>query len=120
MKSSWFRLVSRLLIMSMLGFSFQSAFAGLVSTDQVAGASQSDRDKVASFLSRSEVASQMQAMGIQPQAAKDRVAAMTDEEVAKVAGKIDTLPAGAFSGWAIAAIIIVILAIIYWWPNWRK
>lgn len=120
MYSNWFKLVSRLLIASMMALSFQSAMAGMVGTDQLVTASQTQRDKVASFLSRSEVVSQLQTLGVDPQSAKDRVAAMTDEEVARVAGKIDSLPAGAVSGWVIAAIVLVILAILYWWPNFMK
>ena len=59
--------------------------------------------------------SQLQSLGISPAAAQARVSAMTDAEVANVAGKIDSLPAGGFSGWAAAAALIVIGLIWYYW-----
>jgi hypothetical protein len=100
----------------MLALPFQSVQAGMVGTDQMLVASQSaqtDREKVRDFLSRSDVQAKMQAMGLSSDTAKQRVAALTDEEVQKIAGKIDTLPAGAMSGWAVAGVIFVILLIWY-------
>jgi hypothetical protein len=43
---------------------------------------------------------------------------MTQDEVNRIAGKIDALPAGADSGWAWAAAIIIIGVII--WAVWYK
>ena len=40
---------------------------------------------------------------------------MTDAEVAGIAGRIDSLPAGGFSDWAAAAALIVIGLIWYYW-----
>ena len=52
----------------------------------------------------------------QVQNAKDRVAAMTDQEVRTLAGNLDSLPAGAkTNGWAWAAVIIIAVWIIYAW-----
>jgi Family of unknown function (DUF6627) len=75
---------------------------------------QQDRDNVRSFLARADVQQQLQAMGVKAGNAQDRVAAMTDDEVKTIAGKIDSLPAGGTSGWAIAAIVIVIGLIVWW------
>jgi hypothetical protein len=116
MNARFFQLISRLLVISMLALPFQSVQAGMVGTDQMLAASQSaqtDREKVRDFLSRSDVQAKMQAMGLSSDTAKQRVAALTDEEVQKIAGKIDTLPAGAMSGWAVAGVIFVILLIWY-------
>src|SRR5439155_17050187 len=46
------------------------------------------------FLSRSDVANQLQSLGIDPSTANDRVAAMTDQEVQSLAGRINAMPAG--------------------------
>lgn len=116
MNTHFFRLISRLLIVSLLALPFQSAQAGMVATDQMLAAThsaQNDREKVRDFLSRSDVQAKMETLGLQSDVAKQRVAALTDEEVQQIAGKIDTLPAGAYSGWAVAALIFVILAIWY-------
>jgi len=117
MKSAAFRMLCRFLIASMFAMSFQSAMAGMIGTDQaVASAStQAERAALINALSRSDVASQLQSQGVDPAAAKARVASMTDQEVTMLAGKIDSLPAGASSGtgWAIA--IVAVLVIWYFW-----
>ena len=114
------KMISRLLVVSMLLLPFQSIQAGMVSTDQVSAATsaQADRAMVLSVVSRAEVASQLQAMGIDTSAAQARVAAMTDSEVQSLANQIDSLPAGAKSsnGWAIAAVVIIAVLI---WYNWK-
>jgi hypothetical protein len=109
------RLVSRLLIVCMIGLPFQ-VHAGMIGTDQVVSAAQAAaaRGTVASVMNRSDVAGQLQSMGLSPQAAKDRVAALTDAEVAKLAGQIEALPAGADST-AAAILIIVIIGVLIWW-----
>ena len=101
----------------MFAMSFQSAMAGMIGTDQAvaAASTQAERAALINALSRSDVASQLQSQGVDPAAAKARVASMTDQEVTMLAGKIDSLPAGASSGtgWAIA--IVAVLVIWYFW-----
>ena len=71
----------------------RSAMAGMIGTDSaVSAASVQDRGTVLGFVSRADVAGQMQALGLDPANAKDRVAAMTDEEVRMIAGRIQSLP----------------------------
>jgi hypothetical protein len=108
------RLVSRLLVICMIGLPFQ-VHAGLIGTDEVVSAAQAAaaRGTVASVLNRADVAGQLQALGLSPQVAKDRVAALTDAEVAKLAGQIDALPAGANSTGAI--LLIIIIGVLIWW-----
>jgi len=71
-----------------------------VATDQVAPAiqSQSERERISTFLDREDVRKEMQAQGIDANATKARVAALTDEEVHKIAGNMDKLPAGGDGG----------------------
>jgi len=58
------------------------------------------------------VTNQLQSFGLDASTAKDRVAAMTDEEVRYLAGRIDSMPAGASSsGWIV---LIIIVAVIWW------
>lgn len=116
MNVSFVRFVSRLLVLCMLALSFQTVQAAMVGTEQVAAAAQmqQDREKVRTFMARADVQQQLEAMGIKANTAQDRVAAMTDEEVQTIAGKIDSLPAGADSGWAWVAVIIVIAVIVYY------
>ncbi|MDA8094727.1 MAG: PA2779 family protein [Betaproteobacteria bacterium] len=112
--SALFRLVSRLLIVSMLWLPF-SASAAMVGTSQLVAPTQVqlDRQKLDSFVARADVTKQLEALGIRPSVAKQRVAGLTDEEVQQVSGHLNGLPAGGTSGWAIAAGVIVI-ALIVW------
>jgi hypothetical protein len=90
------------------------AAADMVGTDQVVQ-QQSDRDKVRAFLERKDAEKQMGAMGISPEVAKQRVDAMTDEEVRVVAAKIDSLPAGAAlsqNDWIIVLLLILLVVIL--------
>ncbi len=116
MKSIFVRYICRMLIVCMAAFPF-STYAGMVGTDQIVAAAQAQgaRDKLQNLISRSEVRSQLQNFGISPTAAQARVSAMTDSEVASLVGKIDSLPAGGSSGWAIAAALIIIGLIWYYW-----
>lgn len=112
------RMICRFLIVAMAVLPFQSVQAGMIGADQVASAAkgQADRATVLGFMNRTEVAGQLQAMGVDLQTAKDRVAAMTDQEVGTLAGNLDSLPAGAHtSGWAWAAVILIAVWIIYAW-----
>ena len=103
--------------MVLLPFSTQ---AGMISTDQVvtSAAAQADRAKVADFVARADVQKQMEVLGLTPANANDRVNALTDEEVQRIAGKIDSAPAGASSSgtaWVVAALIVIaVLVYIYW------
>ena len=111
------QIICRLLIVLMAWTPYQIAQAGMIGTDQVvASASQMDRSTVMSFVSRADVAGQLQSMGLDPATAKDRVAAMTDDEIRYVAGKIDSLPAGANGSGLL--LLIIIIAIIWW--AWKR
>lgn len=120
MKSKAMQMICRLLIITMMSLSFQAAHAGMIGVDRAvaaSGSAQADRDAVLRLLSRTEVSSQFQSMGLEPQTAKDRVAAMTDEEVRALAGKLQSLPAGASGdwGWGLAVVILIAAAIYFIW-----
>jgi len=118
MKSAAVKMLCRLLIASLFAMSLQSAMAGMIGTDQAvaSAAASADRTALLTTLSRTEVADQLRLQGVDPDAAKVRVASMTDQEVAALAGRIDSLPAGASSsGWAWAAAIIIVLVVWYYY-----
>jgi hypothetical protein len=117
MKNIFVRYICRILIVCMGAFPF-STYAGMVGTNEVVAAVQTQgaRDKVRDFVGRIEVGNQLQNLGISPTAAQARVGAMTDAEVASVAGQIDSLPAGGHvSGFAIFAVLLVIGLVWYYW-----
>ena len=104
------RLVCRMLVVCITVLPFQ-AQAGLIGTDAALSAAQAQRDKLHAFISRADVAAQLQAFGIPAQSAIERVDALTDAEVAGLAGRIDAQPAGAIAG--VLPIIVVALLIYY-------
>jgi hypothetical protein len=117
MKSAWAKTICRLLVVLMVWTPYQVAQAGMIGTDQVATtSSQADRSAVLNFVSRADVAGQLQALGLTAGTAKDRVAAMTDNEVSYLAGQINSLPAGADT----AGVILLILIIAAIWWVWKR
>jgi hypothetical protein len=76
-----------------------SAQARMVATEEITAAATSgslsaSRDAVNQFLARDEVRQAMLGQGVTSEAALARVAAMSDSEVAQLAGRIDQAPAG--------------------------
>jgi hypothetical protein len=91
------RFVAALLIVSLA----LPAQAAMIATDQ---------GRMIEFLDRAEVQAQLQAYGVSAAEVKARVAALTDEEAAELAARIDTLPAGGVN--IISAILIVFLVLL--------
>jgi len=119
MTSVWARTLCRLLMVLMIWSPIQFAQAGMIGTDQVASvASQADRNTVLQFLGRADVSSQLQSLGVDAATAKDRVAAMTDQEVQSLAGKIHSMPAGADSTGVV--ILLIVVAAVVWWVWFRR
>ena len=110
------KLISQLLIVSMVLLPF-STQAGMIGTDQAIASTQdlANRDKVRDYVSRTDVVKQFESLGLNAATAQDRVNAMTQDEINRIAGKIDTLPAGADSnsGWWVAGVIVIALIIWY-------
>ena len=114
------RTLCRLLIALMVWTPFQLSQAAMIgTTEAVPSTSQADRIAVLNLLERSDVASQMQMLGVDPASAKDRVQAMSDEEVRTLAQKIDSLPAGGVSG-AEWVLVLLIVGAIVWWVYYRN
>jgi len=105
----------RLLVVLMAWSPFQMAQASMIGTGQiVANQAQSDRATVLNFLERQEVAGQLQSLGTDATSAKNRVNAMTDEEVASVARRIDSMPAGGLHRAASLLVIAIVIGVIWW------
>ena len=81
------------------------AQAAMLATDS------GQRAQVNRLLERAEVQSRLEAHGVNPADVKARVAAMTDDEVAQLAARIDSLPAGGESIIGAIVLIFVILLI---------
>ena len=94
------------------------ANAELVGTDEAAASLEpakpdADREKLRAFMERPEVVEKLKSMGISPDEAKARVAALSDKEVHMIAGKVDMLPAGGrLSNNDLLLIVVIILAVV--------
>jgi hypothetical protein len=104
MKTLFRRLIACLLIVAL------PAQAGLVSTESVAAAGS--RERVAAFLERADVQGQMEALGVAAADVKSRVAALSDAEVASLAGKIDALPAGGDGVGAVLGVVLIVFLVL--------
>jgi len=96
------RLVASLLIISLA--LPVPAHAGMVSTGDAI-----NHERILQLLDRAEVQAQLQAYGVSVGEVKARVAALTDEEAAELAARIDTLPAG---GVGILGLILVVFLVL--------
>jgi hypothetical protein len=54
----------------------------------------------------------LRALGLDPQVAQDRVAAMTDTEVSSLAGKMNALPAGGEGLILILLLVLIVYLIV--------
>jgi hypothetical protein len=115
MTSTFVRTICRFLIASLAVLSVTTANAGMIGADQLNASTSPDRAAVMTLVSRGEVASQLQARGIDPQLAQERIAAMTDQEVQALKGQIDALPAGANDWGVVAAVIVIAVVVWYFW-----
>ena len=117
--NAWATTICRLLVVLMVWMPYQIATAGMIGTDQVVASSpQADRTTVLNFLNRADVAGKLQTLGIDPSTAKDRVAAMSDQEVQSLAGQINSMPAGADVAWGAILLIILVAAAVWWF--WQR
>jgi hypothetical protein len=93
----------------------QGAQAALIGTEQVAAAQQATTSeghaRLAATLQRADVVAALQERGVSIDAARDRVASLTDAEAAQVAAQIDQAPAGADSVLGVIVTIFVVLLI---------
>ncbi|MHB1122348.1 MAG: PA2779 family protein [Ramlibacter sp.] len=120
MRTTMKKMTCRALVVSLLAFSFQTASAGMIGADQaLSGTASADRGMVLTVLGRAETAAQLQAQGIDPELARARVAAMTDQEVQALARDMHTAPAGAgldTGGW----LAVILVAGLVWYFAFRK
>ena len=113
MNKSLINFCSRILMFSMFSLSLwtPTVQAAMVSNEQVISSqnSQLEREHLRQVFDRKDVQAQLQARGVDADAARARVDALTDDEVATINGKLDSLQAGGDIVGAIVFIFIVLL-----------
>lgn len=87
------------------------AQAAIVGTDTAIAMSERAETvaRVNAVLMRDEVRQRLQAMGVDPAAAMDRVASLTDSELATLDARLDELPAGGSVLGVIGAVLVVLI-----------
>ncbi len=106
------RTIGNAVVMSLMTWSLQApAYAGMVGTQEVIDQQQTamDRGRLLTALHREDVRKELVAMGVDPHAAQQRVAAFSDEEIQSVNGRIQSLPAG---GDVLGIALIVFLVLL--------
>ena len=102
-------------VMFVVSMPLGAAQAALISTQEVlaAGDGAADRARVLAFLDRAEVREQIAALGVDPNEAAARIAALSDAQVREIAGQLDQLPAGQSAvGAVVGAILIIFLVLL--------
>jgi hypothetical protein len=90
------------------------AMAAIVTNAQLTASNQTEMEKtrIQAFMDRSDIKDRLQMLGVSEPSAKDRVAAMTDQEVHALAQKIDSMPAGGYIGNSDLVLILLIVLLI--------
>ena len=105
------RFLSITLIVSIAGMGLPlPAQAGMLPTDT--GLGNPAKERILGLLERTDVRAQLESLGVNPVDAKARVAALTDDEAAQLAAKIDKLPAGADGAGALIGALLIIFIVL--------
>ena len=105
-------LIAASLVVSIAGLGMPlPAQAGMLSTEQAV--TSAARARVDALLERADVQQKLADYGVKASDAKARIAALSDSEVAQLAGQIDNAPAGGdAAGALIGAALIVFLVLL--------
>lgn len=109
--------LAALLIVSTTHVGFiQTAQATMIGTEEVARSRQGTarsaddaRTQLNEAFSRADVQARLEALGVDASDARERIAALTDEDAARLAGQIDKAPAGGI----IEVILFVFLLLLF-------
>ena len=87
------------------------ARAEMIETPQLlAPSADAQRERVDAFLAREDVQRQLEALGVSPADAANRVAGLTEAELQALSSRVESLPAGA--GVSTLELILIILLIV--------
>ena len=91
-----------------------AAKAELIGTQQLTHSAQitQDRQTVDAFLARADVQAKLQQLGLTQTVSAQRVAALSDSEIAELAGKINSLPAAGYLGFQELVIILLVAILV--------
>jgi len=106
------RTLSTALVVAILGTTMPAtASARMIGSDETLASAQVDADRAAvgAWLARQEVRDELLAMGVSPAEVEARVAALGDDEIRELAGKVGTAPAGSGVVGVLFAVFVILL-----------
>jgi hypothetical protein len=110
------RLIAYWLAVSFLGLQIAPANAGMIGTQTMVNqaAEKADRNRLKSILERERARKLLTSHGVTVEQAKERIDALTDREVSRLAAHVDEQPAGGVivEAIVIAALVVVILELV--------
>ena len=110
MSSLMKRVMAMLVSLCFLASYSLPAYSGLVTTEQLIQEQLESLDQrsLVSVLDREEVRQQLVDRGVDPDYAKQRIAALSDEQIDEIKAHIDELPAGS----SVVGILIAVLLVL--------
>lgn len=114
-QSRSFHLLVLLIAASLMSTGFvQSAGAGIISTEAALELQERKQriERINSVLARDNVQQQLIAFGVDPAAAQERIASLSDSELEVLQQRMDTLPAGADSALTVLGIVLLVLLVL--------
>ena len=119
--SSYFKTISHILIFAMLHLCWLTSYgyAEIVPTESATQPQvQDDRQRILDLFDREDVVDELEKYGISKVEAVARINSLTDEEVTKIAGKLDELLEGGYGvgpavGFAYVAVLLLYVFILF-------
>lgn len=108
--STFLGVITRILVISMLVLSLPSHASIMGAESTLPSVHQENRTKVMQFLAREDVMKAIQAQGVDVALVRSRVAAMNDQEIDQLSGKIDKMPAA--GGGEILGVVVFVFVVL--------
>ncbi|AOO65064.1 PA2779 family protein [Sulfurospirillum halorespirans] len=105
--------IAKLILAFSLSLSLFSTtmFAGVISAQDVLQESHSSAS-IDGFLAKQEVQAKLAELGVSSENIQNRIASLTDEEIAQINEQIESMPAGGSAGGAILGVLVFIFIVL--------
>jgi uncharacterized protein DUF6627 len=118
MPSSFKALLCRTIMVVLVLVSYDAS-ASMIGTEQAATSGYSPSHLLSPERARVALTTRLQSMGVDADAARERVDALSDNEARELADKLERAPAGASAGYILFALVLVLFGVWYWYRNIR-